>query len=147
LSNPQKLKTWLETSGLDPNKIKKSSRLCSDHFEHSCFVRVYEGKKLKEGAFPTIFGDRSSTCVYCGLRRDRLNKRSLHKFPLRRKTIFQKWLNSFSKQGFVLTAKSALCSDHFEARCFNKPGCLKPNAVPTIFLATNDEGKILRFSV
>jgi hypothetical protein len=77
--------------------------------------------------------------VYCGLRRDRLNKRSLHKFPLRRKTIFQKWLNSFSKQGFVLTAKSALCSDHFEARCFNKPGCLKPNAVPTIFLATNDE--------
>ena len=64
LNNPDLLKKWLAKLRLENPPIRKSSRLCSEHFEKDCFERdlraelmpdVKRRRILKPDAVPTIF--------------------------------------------------------------------------------------------
>lgn len=64
LNNPDLLKKWLAKLRLENPPIRKSSRLCSEHFEKDCFERglraelmpdVKQRRILKPDAVPTIF--------------------------------------------------------------------------------------------
>uniref|UniRef100_A0A3P9HT73 THAP-type domain-containing protein n=1 Tax=Oryzias latipes TaxID=8090 RepID=A0A3P9HT73_ORYLA len=63
---------------------------------------------------------------------------SVYKFP-KQETLLKQWTKQVqrTRANWVPTASSTLCSEHFEADCFEETPqykkVLKPNAIPTIF--------------
>uniref|UniRef100_A0A3P9J4W0 THAP-type domain-containing protein n=1 Tax=Oryzias latipes TaxID=8090 RepID=A0A3P9J4W0_ORYLA len=63
---------------------------------------------------------------------------SVYKFP-KQETLLKQWTKQVqrTRANWVPTASSTLCSEHFEADCFEETPqykkVLKPNTIPTIF--------------
>jgi len=53
--DPSLLRRWLSNLHRKDFKPLKTSSLCSDHFEESCFDRTQQKVTLREGSVPTIF--------------------------------------------------------------------------------------------
>lgn len=49
----------------------------------------------------------------------REKKVGLHRFPLKNKDLLKKWVVNIKREGFVPNEHSVLCSEHFEAECFD----------------------------
>jgi hypothetical protein len=57
------------------------------------------------------------------------------RFP-KNKDRRQDWVNRLRRENYQPSAKTVLCSDHFEEQWFDRTGQtvrLKPGAIPTIF--------------
>ncbi|XP_043480274.1 THAP domain-containing protein 1-like [Leptopilina heterotoma] len=63
--------------------------------------------------------------------------------------LLQKWLSTLDLKDVVVTKKSLLCSDHFEAKCFRKTGknasvlTLKSDAVPSLIARSEGSNSTL----
>ncbi|GFY52944.1 uncharacterized protein TNIN_88071 [Trichonephila inaurata madagascariensis] len=65
-----------------------------------------------------------------------------YRFPLRNPILLKIWLRKINRKNFKPSARSRLCSDHFEENCFEYVGpektsvkrILKRNSIPTKFL-------------
>ncbi|KAF4528775.1 hypothetical protein B566_EDAN017252 [Ephemera danica] len=55
LSNPELLKQWMENLDMRECEATELTKLCSDHFEESCMVRVGNSFVLKVNSVPTKF--------------------------------------------------------------------------------------------
>ncbi|XP_043462903.1 uncharacterized protein LOC122498955 isoform X2 [Leptopilina heterotoma] len=124
-------------------KPGKWSRLCSDHFEETCFSKD-TNRSLIPKSVPTKFGSYKSCCIFCHAIKGATKGRSFRKFPFDNAELLQKWLSALDVKDVVVTKKSLLCSDHFEAKCFRKTGknasvlTLKSDAVPSLIARSED---------
>lgn len=60
----------------------------------------------------------------------------VHRFPHSQPELLRQWVHNMHREGFVPSKKSVVCSDHFEASCFDRTGQtvrLRAGAVPTLF--------------
>uniref|UniRef100_A0A3P9HHD6 THAP-type domain-containing protein n=1 Tax=Oryzias latipes TaxID=8090 RepID=A0A3P9HHD6_ORYLA len=79
-----------------------------------------------------------SRCVAAGCSNTSSESVSVYKFP-KQETLLKQWTKQVqrTRANWVPTASSTLCSEHFEADCFEETPqykkVLKPNANPTIF--------------
>uniref|UniRef100_A0A3P9I2T4 THAP-type domain-containing protein n=1 Tax=Oryzias latipes TaxID=8090 RepID=A0A3P9I2T4_ORYLA len=79
-----------------------------------------------------------SRCVAAGCSNTSSESVSVYKFP-KQETLLKQWTKQVqrTRANWVPTASSTLCSEHFEADCFEETPqykkVLKPNAIPTIF--------------
>lgn len=58
---------WLKNMGVGENfNIKPNSRLCSDHFDDTCFTKeTNENKKIHSNSVPSKFDASTLKCVCC----------------------------------------------------------------------------------
>uniref|UniRef100_A0A3P9HD04 THAP-type domain-containing protein n=1 Tax=Oryzias latipes TaxID=8090 RepID=A0A3P9HD04_ORYLA len=79
-----------------------------------------------------------SRCVAAGCSNTSSESVSVYKFP-KQELLLKQWTKQVqrTRANWVPTASSTLCSEHFEADCFEETPqykrVLKPNAIPTIF--------------
>ena len=54
-TKPELLTQWVANMNRSDFNCKKTSVVCSDHFEENCFDRTGQTTRLRHGAIPTIF--------------------------------------------------------------------------------------------
>ncbi|XP_060848202.1 THAP domain-containing protein 2-like [Rhopalosiphum padi] len=153
---PKKRQIWLNRCGLTNAEVSPNCKICSFHFEPTCFKSGVKRRILYPDAVPTIFkkghveiantplkntkvmtGKSSKICILCvePVHKYPRSKMSLHSFPLCPKKR-QIWLNRCRLTNAEILPNCKICSFHFEPTCFKsgvKRRILYPDAVPTIF--------------
>ncbi|KAK6174114.1 hypothetical protein SNE40_017451 [Patella caerulea] len=77
----------------------------------------------------------SCAAIKCTNRQYKGCGQTFHRFPSKEEEK-KLWLEKVKRENFVPSPKAVLCSDHFEASCFDRTGQtvrLKQNSLPTIF--------------
>uniref|UniRef100_A0A2S2NEE5 THAP domain-containing protein 2 n=1 Tax=Schizaphis graminum TaxID=13262 RepID=A0A2S2NEE5_SCHGA len=155
-SCPKKRQIWLNRCKLTNAEVLPNCKICSFHFEPTCFKSGVKRRILNPDAVPTIFkkghvemantplkntkvmtGKSSKNCILCVepvLKYPR-SRMSLHSFPScpKKRKI---WLNRCRLTNAEVLPNCKICSFHFEPTCFKsgvKRRILHPDAVPTIF--------------
>ncbi|XP_005185206.2 uncharacterized protein LOC101901640 [Musca domestica] len=148
---PEQLKKWCHNLKMDLEKLHKSVRICSAHFESYCIggcMRPFAVPTLELGHDdPNIYRNpdvikklniRETCCVpTCKRNRDR-DHANLHRFPTHPE-LLQKWCENLQKpvpDGTKLF-NDAVCEVHFEDRCLRNKR-LEKWAIPTINLGYDD---------
>ncbi|XP_061390744.1 uncharacterized protein LOC133326084 [Musca vetustissima] len=148
---PEQLKKWCHNLKMDLDKLHKSVRICSAHFESYCIggcMRPFAVPTLELGHDdPNIYRNpdvikklniRETCCVpTCKRNRDR-DHANLHRFPTHPE-LLQKWCENLHKpvpDGTKLF-NDAVCEVHFEDRCLRNKR-LEKWAIPTINLGYED---------
>ncbi|XP_026819818.1 uncharacterized protein LOC113558532 [Rhopalosiphum maidis] len=153
---PKKRQIWLNRCRLTNAEVSPNCKICSFHFEPTCFKSGVKRRILYPDAVPTIFkkghveianttlknmkvmtGNSSKICILCvePMLKYPRSKMSLHSFPLCPKKR-QIWLNQCRLTNAEVSPNCKICSFHFEPTCFKsgvKRRVLHSNAVPTIF--------------
>ncbi|KAF0763011.1 THAP domain-containing protein 2 [Aphis craccivora] len=156
---PKKRQLWIKRCKLTNKEVLPHHKICSLHFEPTCFKSNLKRRILYPDAVPTVFGkghikktdvpfktlkeksknhNKSNNCILCVksvLKYYPSFKISLHLFPacpIRR----QVWINHCKLTNQKVLPNHKICSLHFEPTCFKsteKRRILYPNAIPTIF--------------
>ncbi|KAM7353922.1 uncharacterized protein ACRADG_005824 isoform 2-T4 [Cochliomyia hominivorax] len=144
---PEQLKKWCHNLKMNLEKMHKSVRICSAHFEKYCIggcMRPFAVPTLELGHDdPNIYRNpdvikklniRETCCVQsCKRNRDR-DHANLHRFPTHPE-LLQKWCENLQKpipDGSKLF-NDAVCEIHFEERCLRNKR-LEKWAIPTLNL-------------
>ena len=119
---------------------------------HQCRAIMTDDAKVSDTSAAAVLACTMVHCIVFGCNnRDRARCRGIRFFrlPLQNKPLLARWLAKLRLKDPPVSENSRLCSEHFEADCFERgPGlqaellggnariCLKPDAVPTIFTFT-----------
>uniref|UniRef100_A0A1I8PDX9 THAP-type domain-containing protein n=1 Tax=Stomoxys calcitrans TaxID=35570 RepID=A0A1I8PDX9_STOCA len=147
----EQLKKWCHNLKMDLEKLHKSARICSAHFESYCI-----GGCMRPFAVPTMELGHDDTDIYrnpdvikklniretccvpsCKRNRDR-DHANLHRFPTHPE-LLQKWCENLQKpvpDGTKLF-NDAVCEMHFEERCLRNKR-LEKWSIPTVNLGCEE---------
>ncbi|XP_026819995.1 uncharacterized protein LOC113558688 [Rhopalosiphum maidis] len=155
---PKKRQVWINRCKLTNKEVLPNHKLCSFHFELTCFKSNVKRRILYPDAIPTIFETshvkrtnlslkmlkgksknciKFNNCILCVKSAIKYpsSKISLHLFPACPKRR-QVWLNNCKLTNQEVLPNRKICSFHFEPTCFKsteRRRILYSNAVPTIF--------------